>query len=203
MICPNDKTEMHPVRIVAHYGQPMVIDQCEKCGGVWFDEMELFRARQGEADKIELMDADALLLPSIGESSELLCPRDQSVMRPFTDRHFPQDLVLVRCFSCYGIWLNRGVFAHYQRFRQEWMSARERSGQDKELEGHINELIDSHRSGEASKTIRRLGEFLSAPVDEYASLSPSYSNGRSVPGDAVGAGLSILIAVLRALILRH
>lgn len=194
---------MRPVRIVAHYGQPMIIDQCQKCGGIWFDEMELFRARQGEADKIELMDAEALLLPSIGESSELLCPRDQSVMRAFTDRHFPEDLILVRCFLCYGIWLNRGVFAQYQRFRQDRMSAKKRSGQDKELEDRINELVDSHQSGEASKAIRRLGEFLSTPVDEYSSLSPSYRNGRSVPSDAVGAGLSILIAVLRALILRH
>lgn len=194
---------MHPVRIVAHYSQPIVIDQCEKCGGIWFDEMELFRARQGEAERIELLEDDALRNPSLCESSELLCPRDQTAMRRFTDSHFPQDLVLVRCFSCYGIWLNRGMFAGYQRFRQERMSSKEKSGHYTELEQSINQLIASHQSGGASKTMERLGRFLSTPVNGYASLSPSYSNSRYSPEGAVSAGLTILVAVLRALILKH
>ena len=203
MICPNDRTEMYPVRIVAHYGEPIVVDQCENCGGIWLDESELFRARQGEAEKIELLDANALGTLSLCESSKLLCPRDQTTMRRFTDRHFPQELILVRCLSCYGIWLNRGMFAKYQRFRQERMSPRERSAQDKELEERINQLVDSHQSGGASKTIEQLGKFLSTPVNGYAAVPSSYLGSRSLPNDAVGAGLSILMAVLRTLILRR
>ena len=95
------------------------------------------------------------------------------------------------------------MFARYQRFRQERRSERKSGNQDKELDDRIKELIDSHQSGEASRTIRRLGEFLSTPADEDPSLSSSCSGGRSVSGDAVGVALSILIAVLRTLILRH
>lgn len=203
MICPNDRTIMHQVRIVAHYGEPIVVDQCDDCGGVWFDESELSWARQGEADKIELLDPDALSVPSLCDTSKLLCPRDQTTMRRFTDRHFPQDLVLVRCLSCYGIWLNRGVFAKYQRFRQERMSASEMRGQDKKLEERINQLVDAHQSGESSRTMKQLGEFLSTPVDRHTAVPSLYPGSRSLSGDAVGVGLTILMAVLRALILRR
>lgn len=203
MICPNDGTEMHPVRIVAHYGQPIVVDQCEHCGGIWFDRSELFQARQGEAERIELLDANALGTPSLAESSKLLCPRDRTAMRHFTDSHFPQDIILVRCFSCYGIWLNRGMFTQYQRFRHDRMQPKAMSTEDTALEQSITQLVASHQSGQASRTIERLARFLSTPLNGYASPSPSYSHGRSLPEHAFSAGLNILMVVLRMLILRH
>ena len=49
MKCPNDSTEMCQVKIEGHYGQPILLEQCKECGGIWFDEMELFSARHGEA----------------------------------------------------------------------------------------------------------------------------------------------------------
>ena len=107
---------MHQVKIVAHYGEPMLVDQCEECGGIWFDESELFRAKQGEAGKIEVLDTAILRTPSTIEHPSLICPRDDSQMHRFTDRYFPEDIVLVRCPSCHGTWLNRGIFTKYQQF---------------------------------------------------------------------------------------
>ena len=56
MLCPNDNTEMRQVKILSQYGGPVFVDQCEKCGGIWFDESELFRAGQGEAERIEAVN---------------------------------------------------------------------------------------------------------------------------------------------------
>jgi Zn-finger nucleic acid-binding protein len=155
MLCPNDKTEMHEVKIVSHYGQPIIVDQCERCGGIWFDESELFRAKQGEAEKIEVLNTEILRTPSTIENSNLICPRDQTAMNRFTDKYFPQDIVLVRCPSCHGIWINRGTFTKYQQFRQKLMP-KKKSPQDERLEKSIAPLIvaykyECERSNEAQR----------------------------------------------------
>ena len=143
MLCPNDSGEMRQVRIVSHYGGPIFVDQCERCGGIWFDESELFRAKQGEAEKIEALNTETLRTPSVIENSTLFCPRDQGAMQRFTDKYFPQDIVLVRCPSCHGIWLNRGTFTKYQQFRQKLMP-KKKSLEDERLEKSIAPLIVSY-----------------------------------------------------------
>jgi len=146
---------MHEVKIVSHYGQPIIVDQCEKCGGIWFDESELFRAKQGEAEKIEVLNTEILRTPSAIENSSLICPRDQTAMNRFTDKYFPQDVVLVRCPLCHGIWINRGTFTKYQQFRQKLMS-KKKSTQHERLGKSIAPLIVSYkyeceRSNEAQR----------------------------------------------------
>ena len=144
MLCPNDSTEMHQVTIVSHYGGPIIVDQCEKCGGIWFDESELFRAKQGEAEKIEALNIKILEAPSTIVHPNLICPRDQTAMNRFTDKYFPQDIVLVSCPSCHGIWINRGTFTKYQQFRQKLMP-KKKSPQDEVLEKSIAPLIVSYQ----------------------------------------------------------
>jgi len=163
---------MHRVKIVSHYGQPIDLEQCEKCGGIWFDESELFMAKQGEAEKIEVLNTDILRNPSMIESSTLICPREQTVLHQFTDKYFPQDIILGRCPSCNGIWLNRGIFTKYQKFRQELKPTKEKSPEDKKLEESISQLIASHQSGHSTETLERLGKFLSTPVDRDTSIFP-------------------------------
>jgi Zn-finger nucleic acid-binding protein len=164
MICPNDNTEMRQVKTVGHYGGPIIIDQCEKCGGIWFDEAELFRAKQGEAEKIEMWDTEILRTPSTIENSILFCHRDKAAMHRFTDKYFPEDIVLARCPSCHGFWLNRGVFTKYQQFRQELMPPKKTSPQDEKLKKTIGYLVKSCESGRSPEALRRLGEFLSTSI---------------------------------------
>jgi len=168
MICPNDGTEMHHVKIVAHYGQPIIVDQCQRCGGIWFDEAELFRAKQGEADRIEMLDADIIRAPTMIEESELLCPRDRAVMLQFVDRYFPQDIILVQCPSCRGIWLNRGGFMKYQKFRQGLLQRSQQKSTADKRRPEIKKLVQSYESGRTTGTLRKLGEFLSTPIDRGA-----------------------------------
>ncbi|OGN97673.1 MAG: hypothetical protein A2Z77_04735 [Chloroflexi bacterium RBG_13_51_36] len=178
---------------MGHYGGPIIIDQCEKCGGIWFDEAEPFRAKQGEAEKIEILDTGILRTPSTIENSTLFCPRDDCAMARFTDKYFPRDIVLVRCPSCHGIWLNRGIFTKYQQFRQELMRAK-KSPPDEKLKERIAQLIESHESGRSTGTLRRLGEFLSTPMD--VGHTPDIDDTTDV-GNVAGTALTILLAILR------
>jgi Zn-finger nucleic acid-binding protein len=165
MLCPNDSTEMRQVKIVGHYGGPIVIDQCAKCGGIWFDEAELFRAKQGEAEKIEMLDAEILRTPSPIENSTLFCPRSGAAMHRFTDKYLPQDIVLVRCPLCHGIWLNRGMFTKYQQFRQELMPTKGKTLQNKRLKESIAQWEALYESRRPPGTLKRLREFLSTNIN--------------------------------------
>jgi Zn-finger nucleic acid-binding protein len=164
MLCPADKTEMRQVKIISNYGLPIVLDQCGRCGGIWFDEAELFRAKQGEAEKIEPVNTDILRSPSIIENPKLICPRDQTVLYQFTDKYFPKDIILERCPTCKGIWLNRGQFAEYQKFRQQIQLPDEKSPEYKKLEERIKHLLEAYHSGSSNETLKNLGEFLNSPV---------------------------------------
>ena len=202
MICPNDRIEMHQVKIISHYDQPIDLEQCDGCGGIWFDESELFRAKQGEAEKIEVLNTDTLRNPSVIENSTLVCPRDQTALLRFTDKYFPQDIILERCPSCNGIWLNRGVFMRYQRFRQELKRLKEKSFEDKKLEESIGQLIASHQSGRSTETLERLGKFLSTPLDGDTSVFPDPAQRSPLAENAVSVALNIILTILRAFILK-
>jgi|WetSurMetagenome_2_1015567.scaffolds.fasta_scaffold62672_2 Zn-finger nucleic acid-binding protein len=202
MICPNDSAEMHQVRITSHYGQPIVLEQCGKCGGIWFDESELFVAKQGEAEKIELLDAEGLRNTAKLENATLCCPRDQATLFRFADKHFPNDIVLERCPLCRGIWLNRGEFTNYQRFRQELRQPKERSSEDGKLEEKINQLVTSYQAGESTAVLGKLGRFLSTPVDDGEALPPDTDQGPPVAANAANLVMSLLMTILRLFILR-
>ena len=193
MLCPNDRTEMHQVKTTAHYGEPIIVDQCEKCGGIWFDESELFRAKQGEAERIEVLNTGILRTLSAIEHPNLTCPRDETTMYRFTDKYFPKDIVLVRCPSCHGIWLNRGLFTKYQQFRQELMRAK-KAPQDERLKEDIAQLVASYEGGRSTGTLQKLGEFLSTPID--SGHTPDVGDATDAGGIA-GLALTTLLTILR------
>lgn len=187
---------MRPVKVMSHYDQQIDLEQCEKCGGIWFDESELYRARQGEAEKIELMNAEILRNPTIIEAATLCCPRDEAVLQQFTDKYFPRDIILERCPSCQGIWLNRGTFTRYQKYRDGLMRPKEKSIDDKQLGESINQLIAAHQSGQSTETLRKLGTFLSTPLDDNVSQSSQQAE------NVIVIALNILMAILRAFIFK-
>ena len=53
MKCPNENAEMQQVKVESHYGQTVILDQCPKCGGIWFDSLELYSVKQGQAEIID------------------------------------------------------------------------------------------------------------------------------------------------------
>ena len=202
MNCPNDNTEMHQVKILSHYGQSLFLEQCEHCGGIWFDESELYRAKQGEAEKIESLNSEILLTPSQIDSVQLLCPKDGAKLFHFTDNNFPKDIILERCPKCEGFWLNRGEFTKYQKARQEFLRPREKTPEDKKLEEDIEIILSEHQTEAGNDVLKRLGKFLSTPLDRNTLLPIESTEKLPEAEKAVNAALSVLTTLLRLFIFR-
>jgi Zn-finger nucleic acid-binding protein len=166
MLCPNDNIEMKQVKAESHYGRTVILDQCPGCGGIWFDRLELFKTKQGEADKIDLLDAENLRTAAAIENQELLCPRDRVKLDRFKDPLFPKDIVIARCPVCSGFWLNRGEFTRYQQYRQTLVRPREVTPEDEKLARDMERIIAEHQTGNTLGTLGQVGKFLSMPVDE-------------------------------------
>jgi len=201
MKCPNDNTEMSQVKIEGHYGQPILLEQCKECGGTWFDEMKLFSARNGEAEKIDVFDSKNLWTPTNMVKRIRRCPLDQSELFRFKDRYFLKGIILERCPSCNGIWLNRGDFTRFQHARQELKRPKDRSSKDKKLEEDIKIILAAHRTETANNTLEKLGAFLSTPIDR-ATLLPLGQSWYQLEQEKTGnsildALMLIFIAIIR------
>ncbi len=188
MLCTDDGTFMNQVRIESHYGQPIFLDQCGKCGAIWFDESELFRARQGEAEIIDSINSELLIQPSTINSTHL-CPKDGATLFRFADKHFPDSIVLERCPTCHGLWLNRGEFTRYQKSRFE--SLHNRNLQDKQLSVSISNILKTNKSGGSEVVLGKLGDFLSTDLRTANSVD------QPVAINSAHAVLSVLMTILR------
>jgi uncharacterized protein len=165
MICPNENIEMQPVKVESHYGQSVILDQCPGCGGIWFDKLELYELKQGQADSLEALNVDILRSPSLIENSELTCPRDHAKLIQFIDPYFPKEIIIERCPVCDGLWLNRGELTKYQKFRQKRMIEGETNTADAKLGQDVEYILEQNITGGAADSLGRLGRFLSTPLD--------------------------------------
>ena len=158
-------------------------------------------AKHGEAAKIEPLNTSLLANKSPIKTTDLICPRDRAKLVRFTDKYFPQDIVLVRCPTCSGMWLNRGEFTKFQTARLELQRYRGKVIQSNiKFEEDIKKILEAHRGSNTSETLANLGKFLSTPVDE---LSPQAADGPGTAKTAQSAMdtvLSILSLVLSAVL---
>ena len=193
---------MHQVGVPSHYGQKVILDQCEDCGGIWFDAFELFKVKLGEAQEIESLDTERLRAPSDLENPALLCPRDRTPLVRYEDPNFPRQLILTRCPECQGFWLNRGVFSSYQKARQKMMLPKEKTLEEQKLGEEIKSLLQPNRDSSSTAKVGKLAAFLSTPAHE-AVLSPfGSSQGFAEEGKPLDTVLSVLITLLRIFVFR-
>lgn len=202
MFCPNENARMHQAAVSSHYGQQVIIDQCEKCGGIWFDAFELYKVKQGEAQEIEELDPDIFTAHSDIDHPTLLCPRDQAALFQYDDPNFPKGLILMRCPKCQGFWLNRGEFTKYQEVRQKLKDPEEKTPEDLKLEEDIKRLLESHRAGNSHDGLAKVGKFLSTPVGDSALFPFDSTRGLSDERNTLDSILSVLILLLRLFVFR-
>ena len=197
MNCPNENVEMKQVKVESHYGQTLILDQCPKCGGIWFDHLELYSVKQGQAEKIDGIRTDTLRTSSLIEKSDLFCPVDSRTLVNFQDPYFPKDIILARCPACRGFWLNRGEFIKYQDFRQSLKQIRETSEADEKLGQDIQRILDEQKTGDAVVTLGNLGKFLSTPMDSttWQPLEPDKLSEKEK--STIDIALNILMVLLR------
>jgi len=116
-ICPGCGGLLKEVFAAATYGRVLMLDQCMRCGGVWFDRWELYFLSPGEAGRLDSLDLKALtaLNPSLKGSGK--CPVCEAALKAFKDPALDADTSIKRCTQCSGLWLNRGELTKYATHR--------------------------------------------------------------------------------------
>lgn len=122
LICPNCSGNLKETYAEANYGRVLLLDQCETCGGVWFDHWELYLLREAEARRLDSLNQYSLLSAIPHPHGEGLCPRCRLNLEPFIDPSFPKDSQIMRCNSCGGLWLNRGELTKYGNHKESILS---------------------------------------------------------------------------------
>ncbi|MBM2837883.1 MAG: hypothetical protein HW415_508 [Deltaproteobacteria bacterium] len=127
LICPNCKGTLKESYAEANYGRVLLLDQCETCGGVWFDQWELYLLREAETRRLDTINEDTLLSSNPHPQGEDLCPRCKLRIEPFNDPSFPKDSQIMRCKYCNGLWLNRGELSKYGNHKESILSSLKRA----------------------------------------------------------------------------
>lgn len=202
MKCPNCDIEMNQVNAYSQYGLPIFVDQCSRCGGLWFDSNELFRIKEGT---IEYMDKrippvdTRKLKTSVRIKEKLHCPLDDTLLELFQDPFFPRSLKVESCPSCGGFWFNRGEFNDFQEWRSAKRNAQEKANDlpelDSDIEQKINRLIEEHNNQSNYDSLANLASFLNQPVERFR------LGGRTAfSQDPSGRFLYIVLSLLRGIL---
>lgn len=154
LICPGCGGKMSEKKSISTYGKLILLDQCESCGGVWFDRWEL--ASLGPSPVFEEdFDRIKFLTPSKPSSGRMICPRCGIKLKNVKSFDLPEKITFKMCELCSGIWLNKEE-------KQEFFSWRKKKSYSNKFNDKLSKF-----SGEYSlrkETLNRLtiGEILSS-----------------------------------------
>jgi hypothetical protein len=98
------------------------------------------------------------------QSNSLLCPRESTSLVRLNDPFSQKILVLARCQTCNGFWLNRVRFARYQQYRQARQALSKPPEvliEDNKFEQDLLKVIQEYKLEDSSEAFREAGAFLS------------------------------------------
>ncbi len=101
MKCPRCDVDLKSTDL-GEYGF-VIIDVCPDCRGAWFDKGELDRLDESIWTDVEKLDFET----AANQRSALECPRCGGDTEPLSP-HDAGELVVDRCTSCEGFWLDKG-----------------------------------------------------------------------------------------------
>ncbi|MBI3398820.1 MAG: zf-TFIIB domain-containing protein [Deltaproteobacteria bacterium] len=194
--CPECGNSLKEVYAGANYGRVLLLDQCERCGGIWFDCWELYHLKDAEAKRLDTIGINSLLAAPPSQQGSGLCPKCNTVsLEHFKDPNLPADSKINRCPKCNGLWLNRGELTKYDENKGKRRSRLE------EAEGSegVKNAIAVDRQMAKWETISRLAAVLKARPEQDANIV--YAEDRkqesaALTKDAVFLILQILFRII-------
>ena len=199
--CPNCGHEMKQVEIRSHYGLKIVVDQCDNCGGLWFDDEESLRADLKEYKKLEAFDSDKLM-KKVSIQSSLNCPRDNTPLKIFHDSNFPKNIKVHYCPQCFGFRFNRGEFSNYQQAREKKIEEKKVVHKnDAEFEKQVSSLLRLDSSSGKYDSLGEIGKFLSTPVKRGGFNMPYGGGSRGSEYSQMAYGAYLVISSLLRMLL--
>ena len=92
IICPECGDTLKEVYVEANYGRALLLDQCHRCGGIWFDTWELYYLNDAEAKRLDAVDMNIFLADNPAQKGSGLCPRcNNTSLESFQDPNLPSD----------------------------------------------------------------------------------------------------------------
>lgn len=162
--CPNDDGVLRRVSALSRLGQTIAIDQCDRCGGIWFDRFELFQVDEKEAVRLDSVDSQTLSYP-IGEHKQPLCPKCGQPLTVFRDPNIPANIQILICSGCEGLWLNHGALAGYADFR-----AQDHPAPDPKLAAQYEQMLNDSSDAQKWSALANLGYELGGHRDILTGL---------------------------------
>ncbi len=158
--CPGCDGELNEVYAEAHYGRYLLLDQCQDCGGIWFDQWELYYLKEDEAERLDPVNKERLLAPLSLRKGAGLCPECEVSLEPFWDLNLPEDADIKRCPGCSGLWLNRGELKRYEDYKRGLRKGEE----DAPSALHQSHLLTQEDQNRRLEELKNLGKALSTRV---------------------------------------
>jgi Zn-finger nucleic acid-binding protein len=206
-ICPACGVPMRVVESSTKYDIPLRIEQCDSCGGLWFDDPEMYLVKMGEAAQIDGVDREKLREPVVTKKLALYCPNDHELLKIFKDPFFPKSLEIETCPRCHGFWLNRGEFASYQEHRQAHIDRYQAPiekpktsiASDPEFEAQLDRLM-ALSSANNLQGVANFAKFLSQPIDPITRRPLSGGPNDDNQKQKVAAAAALALAMIRLII---
>jgi Zn-finger nucleic acid-binding protein len=162
--CPNCEIDMNLVQVSSHYGVNIFVDQCDRCGGLWFDDGEHFRVGVQEHEKFKKIDFEKFK-KDFKIKTKLLCPKDGQELKILDDKYFSEKLEVDYCPKCSGFWFNYGEFKEFQKERNKKIGKQKKKlNKDEKLEQQIEAMMSSYSVASKYNAIGDIGRHLSSDV---------------------------------------
>lgn len=203
MLCPYCQQNLKEVSVYSHHSlKPDIsIDQCENCGGIWFDSHEIHRVRKDEVKRIDAIDTKKLAEPKNLTNKEMHCPHDNNLLRLLSDHGIPKELQLIQCPDCRGLWLNRGEFTDFHAKKTERLKQMSTKN-DTEFTRQLDRLLSYHDNSKKYETIGNFGKFLSTPMYQTNNSLILASSSGDKNALAVAQAVMTVLAMLLKLLLK-
>jgi Zn-finger nucleic acid-binding protein len=140
MNCPDCQA---PLRQTDYHG--IRIDECPSCLGRWFDRDELRRAKDRTDEYLRWLDFD-LFARGAGDSPAAatgrLCPRCSAKMGVIV--YETSGVVIDKCLSCHGIWLDHGEFEKIVKHLQDETSSETAAQYCEDVGRQFAQIVTGH-----------------------------------------------------------
>ncbi len=149
--CPSCRVSM--TIVVSHqvYGQHLELDQCPRCGGVWFDDLEIYTVHPEALKELEHIDIGGFVQLQSQADTSLSCPRMHGSLEEFAHEKFAPYVEMNICHECHGVWVHHislSSFVGGRDARRRENAEKEMTEGQKVLQNYMRELATEGRVDE-------------------------------------------------------
>jgi hypothetical protein len=115
MKCPDCRNILKPIEC-----KGVIIHECIKCNGKWFQRDELQKVETREDDTVRWIDFEPFgkdMEKASVASEGKVCPKCLEKMQSL--KYLKSKVVIDKCPDCRGVWLDRGELAKIIRFLKD------------------------------------------------------------------------------------